>query len=137
MFFLPAVDVTLGFLSCRRRKKGNKMQGKKYFDYSSPLLLLFFYYYCLLLLLLLLLLFPATCRQHDMPLRYFHRRSLALCGRCSTVLGAFAKMRKATINFVMSVRPSAWNNSVPTRRIFIKCDSSVFFENMSRKFKFH
>jgi hypothetical protein len=30
--------------------------------------------------------------------------------------GAFAKLRKATISFVMSVRPSAWNNSVPTDR---------------------
>ena len=26
-------------------------------------------------------------------------------------LGAFAKLRKATISLVMSVRPSAWNNS--------------------------
>jgi len=31
-------------------------------------------------------------------------------------LGAFAKFRKATINFVMSVRLSAWNNSASTGR---------------------
>ena len=39
----------------------------------------------------------------------------------SLFLGAFAKLRKATISFVMSVRPSvflsvrqfAWNNSTP------------------------
>jgi hypothetical protein len=37
-------------------------------------------------------------------------------------LGAFAKLRKATISFVMSVCPSAWNNWVPTERIFIKFD---------------
>ena len=30
----------------------------------------------------------------------------------------FAKLRKKTISFAMSVRPSAWNKSVPTRRIF-------------------
>jgi hypothetical protein len=40
------------------------------------------------------------------------------------ILGAFAKFRKATINFVtyvcLSVRPSAWNNSAPTERIFMK-----------------
>ena len=51
-------------------------------------------------------------------------------------LGAFAKLRNATIDFVMSVRPSvrppAWNNSAATGRIFMK-----FFENLSRKFKFH
>ena len=39
-------------------------------------------------------------------------------------LGAFAKLRKATISFVMSVRPSfclyAWNNSAPTGRISVK-----------------
>jgi len=29
------------------------------------------------------------------------------------LLGAFAKLRKATICFVMSVRPSALNNSAP------------------------
>ena len=30
-----------------------------------------------------------------------------------TLLGAFTKLRKATIIFVMSVRLSAWNNSAP------------------------
>ena len=42
------------------------------------------------------------------------------------LLGAFAKLRKATISFVMSalssVRLCAWNNSVPTGRIFMKSD---------------
>jgi hypothetical protein len=45
-------------------------------------------------------------------------------------LGAFAKLRKAIIGFVMfvclSVRPSvrvpSWNNSAPAGRIFIKLD---------------
>ena len=41
-------------------------------------------------------------------------------------LGAFAKLRKATISFVMSVRPSvclyAWNNRAPTGRILMKFD---------------
>jgi len=36
-----------------------------------------------------------------------------------------------------SVRLSAWNNSAPTGRIFMKFDIQVFFENLSRKFKFH
>ena len=44
-------------------------------------------------------------------------------------------MRQATTSFVMSARPSAWNNSTPTGRIFIKFDMLVFFENLSRKFK--
>jgi hypothetical protein len=38
------------------------------------------------------------------------------------ILGAFANLRQATINFVMFVRPSAWNNSAPTKRIFMKFD---------------
>jgi len=32
------------------------------------------------------------------------------------------KSRKPTISFIMSVRPPAWNNSVPIGRIFIKFD---------------
>jgi hypothetical protein len=35
-------------------------------------------------------------------------------------LGAFAKLRRAAISFGMSVRPSAWDNSAPTGRIFMK-----------------
>ena len=50
-------------------------------------------------------------------------------------LGAFVKLLKATIGFSVSVRPSQRNNSTPTRRIFMKLD--VFFEDLSRKFKFH
>ena len=42
-------------------------------------------------------------------------------------------------SFVMSlsVRLSAWNNSSPTGRIFIKFDLEDFFENLARKFKFY
>ena len=42
--------------------------------------------------------------------------------RCSPtlLLGAFANLRKASISFDMSVRPSARNNSGPTGRIFMK-----------------
>jgi len=36
-----------------------------------------------------------------------------------------------------SVCLSAWNNSAPTERIFMKFDIGVFFENMSGKFKLH
>jgi hypothetical protein len=35
-------------------------------------------------------------------------------------LGTFAKLRKATISFVIYVRPSAWNNSASTGWIFMK-----------------
>jgi len=40
----------------------------------------------------------------------------------SSFLGAFAILRTATISFVMCVRPSAWNSSAPTGRIFMKFD---------------
>jgi hypothetical protein len=36
------------------------------------------------------------------------------------ILGAFTKLRKATISFVKSVSPSAWKSSAPTGRIFLK-----------------
>ena len=48
--------------------------------------------------------------------------------------GALAKSRKATIIFVMSVRLTVRPHG--TGRIFIKFDIGVFFENLSRKFKF-
>ena len=42
-------------------------------------------------------------------------------------LGAFTKLRKASITFVMSVcpfvLPSTWNNSAPKGRIFPKFDT--------------
>jgi len=45
------------------------------------------------------------------------------------LLGAFAKARKVTISFVMSIRPSAWENSAVTGRIFMKFGIWVFFGN--------
>jgi len=35
-------------------------------------------------------------------------------------LRTFAELRKAAISFVMSVRPSVWNNSASTGQIFMK-----------------
>jgi len=35
-------------------------------------------------------------------------------------LDAFAKLRKATVSFIMSVRLSAWNHSASTGSIFMK-----------------
>jgi hypothetical protein len=41
-------------------------------------------------------------------------------------LGAFAKLRKATISFVVSVHhPPAWNKSAPTGQILMKLDICV------------
>ena len=63
---------------------------------------------------------------------------------CVQDSGAFEKLRNATVSFVMnvlyvsvSVPSCAWDNPAPTGRIFMKFDISVFFENVSRKFKFH
>ena len=41
------------------------------------------------------------------------------------------------VSSCLSVCPSAWNNSPPTGRIFLKCDVWLFLENLSIKFKFH
>ena len=45
-------------------------------------------------------------------------------------LGKFANLRKATDSFVMSVRPSAWNSSAPTARMFMKL--RIFLKNVER-----
>jgi len=52
------------------------------------------------------------------------------------IVGEFAKFRKATITFVMSVCPSAWDTTIPTGGILIGFAICVFFENLPRKFKF-
>jgi hypothetical protein len=52
----------------------------------------------------------------------------------SRFLGAVAKFQKVTTNFFISVRPSAWNSSASTGRIF--SIFLAFFENLTRKFKF-
>jgi len=55
----------------------------------------------------------------------------------SPFIGVFAKSRRATINFTMSVRPTSFNDSSPTGRTLVKFGIWVFFENLLRKFKFH
>ena len=40
---------------------------------------------------------------------------------------AIVKLRKAIINCIMSVSMPAWNNSVPTGRVFVKFDMRGFF----------
>jgi hypothetical protein len=50
----------------------------------------------------------------------------------STFLGAFAKLRKAIVNFALSVCPSTWNTSTPDGWIFIKFYIWVCFGNLSR-----
>jgi len=49
------------------------------------------------------------------------------------LLDAFARLRKATLSFLMSVRLSAWNNSSHTGRIFMKFYIWPFFEALFKK----
>ena len=58
-------------------------------------------------------------------------------GTFGLFLGDFAKLRKATISFIMSLCLSTWNNSATSRRILMKLDIRTFFEKLSRKFQFH
>jgi hypothetical protein len=60
------------------------------------------------------------------------------------VWGAFAKLWKATVSFVIPVcpsvlsdRPSAWNNSISIDRILRKLIILVFFESLLWYSKFH
>ena len=58
--------------------------------------------------------------------------------KCLVLLSVFAELRKAVITFVLSVRLSVReDNSAPIRRIFMIFDIWEFFENLSRKLKFH
>ena len=57
------------------------------------------------------------------------------------VVRCVREIAKATVSFVMPVCPSAhpsiWNNSSPTKRIFVNFDISIFFESLSGKFKYN
>jgi len=46
------------------------------------------------------------------------------------VLGVLAILRKANIYFFISAGPSAWSNSAPTGRIFMKFDIWIFYETL-------
>ena len=53
-------------------------------------------------------------------------------------LGTFQNCEKQQFaSSCLSIRPSAWNNSVPTGRIFMKSYICALFENLSTEFKFH
>jgi hypothetical protein len=52
-------------------------------------------------------------------------------------LGAFAKGDNQLRHICPSVCLSAWNNSAPNLRIFMKFDIFGFLENVYRKFKFY
>ena len=55
-------------------------------------------------------------------------------------LGAVAKLRKETVSFVMSVRPSVCPHGTtrnPTGRIFVQFDIWVYLYILLRKFNFH
>jgi hypothetical protein len=68
--------------------------------------------------------------------RYLHQHDRILWDELYCILSPVAKLRNATITFVMSVCLSAWNNSAPTGRIAIKFGIWGLLENLSRKFKF-
>jgi hypothetical protein len=63
-----------------------------------------------------------------------HNTQAADCSYLEThvrLVGAFSKLWKTSNIF--QVCPSAWNNSAPTKQIFMKFDIWAFFENLSRK----
>jgi hypothetical protein len=53
------------------------------------------------------------------------------------ILGASAKLRKASNTLVMSVCLSSCNNSAPIGWIFMIFNISGYFENVSREFNFN
>ena len=63
------------------------------------------------------------------------RTNIVFPGFSEWFLGALAEMWKAPVSCIIC--PSAWNNLALTGRLFLKFDIWVFFENLSRKFKFH
>jgi hypothetical protein len=81
----------------------------------------------------------------------FHRAKATVCFEINTahidavwaertIFRCVRKISKSDSYFrrvYPSVSLSAWNNSASNGRIFMKFRSSLFFEHLSRKFKFH
>jgi len=84
-----------------------------------------------------------SLRKLDTPVlnKRAHSLSLSLSLSLSVqFLGAFTKLKKATISFVMSVCPSVFRHGTTRLHWTDFYDFfciRVFLENMSRKFKFH
>jgi len=81
-----------------------------------------------------LLYFP----KHQQLWRTESRRT-ALCGKVTlsstahrTVLMRVRKISKRDFEMSPSVHPSVWNTSVPTERIFIKFDMSIFRKSVEK-----
>ena len=73
-----------------------------------------------------------TSREPRQPLTSISGSFLLPSSSCS-FLGALAKLRKATISFVKSVRLSAWNKSAPSGLVLKKFDIWDFFRKSVEK----
>ena len=67
------------------------------------------------------------------PINIRSNRVLSVKCKSPLLLGAYARLRKATVSFVMSVCPSAWNSSAPTMKSFIRFFIGKFFEKSVEK----
>jgi len=78
----------------------------------------------------------STLQKLQIPPRF---NACLVINKCMTalILGVFAKFKKVTVSFTMSVHLSTRNRLAPTVWIFNKFNVWVFFENPVRKFKFH
>ena len=77
--------------------------------------------------------------QDRSSVQCFHIEGAAknVLSQISHTFPAFKLVRQIAESFVMYVRMSAWNDSAPTGRMFMKFDIWGFFENLACKFKFH
>ena len=71
----------------------------------------------------------------DMLRRRLHDRVLIYCFLVRSQ--NCTKKKRTPASSCLSVCRSTWNNSAPTGGIFMKFDVLGFFENLSRKLKFH
>ena len=83
--------------------------------------------------MLLLLYFLGKLDGNEKGLLSFLKKELIV--NTSRFPGVFAKLRKS--DYLSHVYLFVRNNSTPTGRIFIKFDAGGFFENLTRKYKFH
>jgi len=115
-----------GWNSCQTQSIKRKNFGPQSFLNVLCIFLIDVAFLCVLIL-------PCFFSPYQIVLIFFHWYG--------DFLGAFAKLLKTTMSFVMSIRlsvhPSAWNSSAPIEQIFTKFGIWAFFKSLKRKFRFY
>ena len=74
--------------------------------------------------------------ENDRNISVTNKQSASYANLC-TLTVCFVRSQNCEKRLLAPSCLSAWDNLIPTRRIFMKFDICLIFETLSRKLKFH